>query len=324
MADDQLREISESALNHLAAELHAGKSNALKNLFDTMSKFRDYSWSNDLLISQQRPTATRLFTKDKWNMLGRSVKEGEKQITILKPVFTKEPDRTQTPRSPGQSATKKDQASHPMEFGPHDLYDIEQTHGMPLPEIAKTTCGPREFVDKLKAFATKQGISLEYDKSISPTQGVSFDGRIRLAPDMKAAEEFSVLARELAHEMLHHGNGKARLPETVLETQADAVAYVVCRGVGLETKSAAANYIHLYNGDKKTLTESLSVIQKTSSKILDHLLPQQHRSPFQEKAGRYLAEMAAQGSGEPGRTHQAGPTSSAQAPDHSDSVSLDR
>ena len=96
----------------------------------------------------------------------------------------------------------------------------------------------------------------------------------RLMPDMQPAEEFSVLAHELAHEMLHHAKGEERLPKTVVETQAEAVAYVVCRGVGLETNSAAADYIHLYNGDKKTLAESLSVIQETSSKILDQLLPE--------------------------------------------------
>jgi hypothetical protein len=39
------------------------------------------------------------------------------------------------------------------------------------------------FADKLKAFATKQGISLEYDKSISPTQGVSFENRRYMPPN---------------------------------------------------------------------------------------------------------------------------------------------
>jgi hypothetical protein len=49
---------------------------------------------------------------------------------------------------------------------------------------------------------------------------------------MPPAEEFSVLAHELAHEMLHHRKDEARLPKVVVETQAEAVAYVVPRGVG--------------------------------------------------------------------------------------------
>ena len=53
--------------------------------------------------------------------------------------------------------------------------------------------------------------------------------------------------------MLHHVKGEAPLSKVVRETQAEAVAFVVCRGVGLETNTSAADYIALYNGDKKTL-----------------------------------------------------------------------
>jgi hypothetical protein len=74
--------------------------------------------------------------------------------------------------------------------------------------------------------------------------------------------------------MLHHGTDAQKLPKTVRETQAEAVAFVVCRGVGLETNTAAADYIALYNGDKKTLGESLSVIQQTAARILDDLTPE--------------------------------------------------
>ena len=163
-----------------------------------------------------------------------------------------------------------------------------------------------------------------FTESIAPAQGVSFGGKIRLMPDMPLAEEFSVLAHELAHEMLHHAQGEARLPKTVAETQAEAVAYVVCRGVGLETNSAAADYIHLYNSDKKTLAESLSVIQETSSKILDQLLAEQHRSPFHEKPGRSFTDVPAHSHGEAGPAHPASLMPPAQAPDQSDSISMER
>jgi hypothetical protein len=114
------------------------------------------------------------------------------------------------------------------------------------------------------------------------------------------------------------------LPKTVVETQAEAVAYVVCRGVGLETNSAAADYIHLYNGDKKTLAESLSVIQETSSKILDQLLPEQRTSPFHEKPDRSLSDMRTHMHDEPGRADPAGSMPAAQAPERPDSISMDR
>ena len=40
-------------------------------------------------------------------------------------------------------------------------------------------------------------------------------------------------AHELAHEMLHHRKEESPLPKMVRETQAEAVAFVVSRGVGL-------------------------------------------------------------------------------------------
>jgi hypothetical protein len=54
----------------------------------------------------------------------------------------------------------------------------------------------------------------------------------------------------------------------VRETEAEAVAFVVCHGIGLNTNSASSDYIQLYNGDKETLMKSLERIQKTASEIL--------------------------------------------------------
>lgn len=52
------------------------------------------------------------------------------------------------------------------------------------------------------------------------------------------------------------------------ETEAEAVAFVVCNGIGLDTNSASSDYIQLYNGDKKTLLQSLERIQRTAAEIL--------------------------------------------------------
>src|SRR5207302_2892407 len=103
------------------------------------------------------------------------------------------------------------------------------------------------------------------------------------------------------------------------------VAYVVSRGVGLETNSAAADYIALYNGDKKTLAESLSRIQETSSRILDELLPVERLTPAHEKqAERALADKPIQSQKEPGRPNLTQAEAAGQMPDQSDSISMDR
>jgi hypothetical protein len=54
----------------------------------------------------------------------------------------------------------------------------------------------------------------------------------------------------------------------VRETEAEAIAFVVGRTIGLDTGRASADYTHLYHGNAALLTESLEVIQKTSAVIL--------------------------------------------------------
>ena len=57
------------------------------------------------------------------------------------------------------------------------------------------------------------------------------------------------------------------------ETEAEAVAFIVGRAVGLEPGSASADYIQLYHGNAALLIESLEVVQQTAAVILAALEP---------------------------------------------------
>ena len=85
------------------------------------------------------------------------------------------------------------------------------------------------------------------------------EARSRCCPDRPPAEEFSTLAHEVAHELMHRDERRASTSKRSRETEAEAVAFVVCQGIGLETGSAAQDYIQLYEGDAKLLSESLRV-----------------------------------------------------------------
>jgi len=61
------------------------------------------------------------------------------------------------------------------------------------------------------------------------------------------------------------------IPKVVKETEAEAVAFVVTQAIGLETSTAASDYIQLYAGNKETLAESLDRIQKTAAVILEYI-----------------------------------------------------
>ena len=73
--------------------------------------------------------------------------------------------------------------------------------------------------------------------------------------------------------MLHKADRRTATARVVRETEAETIAFVVSKAVGLETGTASADYFQLYHGNASLLAESLEVIQKTSAVILAALEP---------------------------------------------------
>ena len=67
---------------------------------------------------------------------------------------------------------------------------------------------------------------------------------------------------------MHRGDRRKETSVVVRETEAEAVAFVVCSSLGLATNGAATNYIQIYNGDADLLMASLNLIQKAAGEIL--------------------------------------------------------
>src|SRR5271170_110364 len=139
--------------------------------------------------------------------------------------------------------------------------------------MRQINCDVGENRDRLLSFIDKQGIELVFSENIAPALGMSYGGRIALLPGQSKAEEFSTLVHELAHEMLHKAERRTATTKVVRETEAEAIAFVVGKAVGLQTGSASADYIHLYHGNASLLAESLEVIQQASAVILAALEP---------------------------------------------------
>jgi hypothetical protein len=116
---------------------------------------------------------------------------------------------------------------------------------------------------RLAKFVADHGIALEYSDEIAPARGTSSGGKITLLPGQSPAEEFATLAHEVAHELMHRDERRSSTTKRVRETEAEAVAFVVCSAIGLETGSAAQDYIGLYGGDAKLLSVARSVLVET-------------------------------------------------------------
>jgi hypothetical protein len=73
--------------------------------------------------------------------------------------------------------------------------------------------------------------------------------------------------------MLHRGDRRTLTTKKVRETEAEAVAFVACKAVGLQTGTASADYIQLWHGDANLLRESLEAVQQTAAVILGAIAP---------------------------------------------------
>jgi antirestriction protein ArdC len=257
-------------VQHLIAQLEAGHSEVLTQYLTTMARFHKYSLGNVLLIASQKPEASNVAGIFTWNQLGRKVKKGEKGIMIFVPMIAKK--RRQKTSDESDSKTTAGPAL--VGFRPVYVWDISQTEGKELPTLREFSGEAGKHLAQLVQFVTGRGIEFGYSDKIAPARGVSKGGSIELLPDMSEAEQFATLVHEVAHELLHKSERRSLITKTVRETEAEAVAFVVSKAIGLDTGSASADYIQLYHGDAKLLAESLEIVQRTAAVILGALSPE--------------------------------------------------
>jgi hypothetical protein len=261
------RALAEQALTDLSDALAAGKGDALTTYLDAMARFRTYSLSNQLRIAAQCPDATLVAGFRDWKKRGRYVRKGEKGILITAPVLRKSDSDD---LDPATAPVETEDPGTVVGYRPVYVFDVSQTEGEPLPSLSlhEARGDPGVHTEKLKAFVSAQGITLEYTTALrSGVLGSSSGGRIRLREGLSPVEEFTTLAHEVAHELLHHTPAE-RAAKTVRETEAEAVAHVVSTAIGLTTTEATADYIRLYQGDTETLRASLETIRQTANTIL--------------------------------------------------------
>ena len=261
MKPEEIRKLTTEATDQLIAALREGRSETLTHFLAATAQFRRYSLGNIMLIAAQKRDATRVAGFRTWNKLGRFVRKGEKGIVVLAPIMRRKPE--------GSDSVELEESMNPAGFRPVYVFDISQTDGQQLPVICDVGGDPREHPEHLSNFVLRLGIVIEYSADIAPALGTSAGGKITLLPGQSPAQEFVTLAHELAHELMHHTERRNTISKCVRETEAEAVAFVISQAIGLETTSAAKDYIELYRGDAALLTDSLEIIQSTANSILE-------------------------------------------------------
>jgi antirestriction protein ArdC len=264
------RALVQDALNTLCEALKAGKSDTLKNYLRAMSRFRRYSLGNVLLIAKACPHATHVAGFNSWRKMGRWVRKGERGIAILAPIVRRARGsaESQRERKPGDNSVETETAASDSAVGfkTAHVFDISQTEGKPLPECSQVTGDPGKHLDQLKRFAAERNIQLEYADSLGGADGASQGGVVRIRRGLSAAAELSTLAHELGHELIHYD--KHGCSRTARETEAEAVAFIVCEAAGIDSRGASTDYIQMWNGEAETLLASLERVRNAATAII--------------------------------------------------------
>jgi antirestriction protein ArdC len=256
MTADELKTLTTSTLDALGAALDAGHSKTLMAFFQAMARFHRYSFHNVCLIVAQRPTATQVAGFQTWKSLGRFVRRGEKGIAICAPIVRL---RRDVPGDDEERAVAGFRAAY--------VFDLAQTDGEPLPDVAQVVGDPANALERLRGAVQCAGITLSYADTLAGAFGQSRGGAIDVLRGLAPATEFVVLAHEYAHELLHQG-GDRPVSRDTRELEAEAVACVIGEACGVESVRAARDYIHVYRGDREALSASFERIHRAVATIL--------------------------------------------------------
>lgn len=248
-------------------------SGRLVEYLDVMSRFHSYSARNCMLILMQNPEATHVAGYKAWQQkFHRQVRKGEKSITILAPISHKTTIR-ETNKDTGEVI---DREHVWMSFRSVPVFDIAQTDGEELPEIATDLSGDVERFDKLcKAVESAATVPVTYDAEFSDPEVHGsfnrFEKVIKVKGGMSEAQTFKTLVHETAHSILHcEGGEQVEAERSVREVQAEGVAFVVCKALGIDTEDYSLGYVAAWSGmDSKAVLKQLEVIRKTANAILD-------------------------------------------------------
>lgn len=258
-------ELADKCVAELADALREDQPESLTRYLDAMATFQQYSFHNTLMILQQRPDASWVMGFRAWQRLGRYVKAGEKGIAILAPMLQ---------RKASESEEDSDEVSIDRRgvrgFRVVHVFDLEQTEGEDIPQLSKPEGDPGVATELLAQVYKSLGIEVVRCELPPRILGASSGGKVKLANGLDSAKEFQVLVHELAHELLHHGSSKPGEPlsKKVAETEADAVAYVVCKAHGINALAAISEYIRLYKGDAEVIEQSFMRIRSTATSIM--------------------------------------------------------
>ena len=262
-------------------------SDSYRNYLATMSKFHNYSFNNTLLIAMQKPDATLVAGYKAWQKnFERHVNKGEKAIRILAPA----PYKIKEERDKIDPVTQElllDKDGNPQKeeveitipaFRAVSVFDLSQTDGKPIPELAthELLSDVEGYQDLIKAVEAIAPVPIELEEIAGDSKGY-YDReakRIAVQENMSESQTLKTMIHEVAHSKLHskevEQEEQMKKDRNTKEVEAESVAYTVCQHFGVDTSDYSFGYIAGWSSgrDTKELRSSMDTIRRTASELI--------------------------------------------------------
>ena len=263
------------------------ESEKYKTYLNTMSKFHNYSFNNTMLIAMQKPDATLVAGFKAWQKnFDRHVKKGEKGIRILAPA----PYKIKEERDKIDPVTQElllDKDGNPQKeeveitipaFRAVSVFDVAQTDGKPIPELAakELLSDVEGYQDMIRAVEAISPVPIELEEIAGDSKGY-YDReakRIAVQENMSEGQTLKTMIHEVAHSKLHskevEQDEQMRKDRNTKEVEAESIAYTVCQHFGIDTSDYSFGYIAGWSSgrDTKELRASMDTIRRTASELI--------------------------------------------------------
>ena len=262
-------------------------SDSYRNYLSTMSKFHNYSFNNTLLIAMQKPDATLVAGYKAWQKnFERHVNKGEKAIRILAPT----PYKIKEERDKIDPVTQElllDKDGNPQKeeveitipaFRAVSVFDVAQTDGKPIPELAakELLSDVEGYQDMIRAVEAISPVPIELEEIAGDSKGY-YDReakRIAVQENMSEGQTLKTMIHEVAHSKLHskevEQDEQMKKDRNTKEVEAESIAYTVCQHFGVDTSDYSFGYIAGWSSgrDTKELRASMDTIRRTASELI--------------------------------------------------------
>ena len=287
-------------------------SDSYRNYLSTMSKFHNYSFNNTLLIAMQKPDATLVAGyKALQKNFERHVNKGEKAIRILAPA----PYKIKEERDKIDPVTQElllDKDGNPQKeeveitipvFRAVSVFDVAQTDGKPIPELAakELLSDVEGYQDMIRAVEAISPVPIELEEIAGDSKGY-YDReakRIAVQENMSESQTLKTMIHEVAHSKLHskevEQDEQMRKDRNTKEVEAESVAYTVCQHFGIDTSDYSFGHIAGWSSgrDTKELRASMDTIRKTASELITGIEGQLHLLELEKEVVQKETEITA-------------------------------